>query len=268
VLHAWIYHQGHDFWSPPHYLAHQLGADDALPLGIQQMCNGGPAALETAAAWLTADPDAGHALVTTADCFVGPGFDRWRGDYGVAYGDAATAVVLRPGLHDDDALHLLGLDTVAAPALESVHRGEDGFSPAPRWHGPTVDVRRTKKAFLAAHGPDLLFDATRGAVARAVRRALDEAGIAPDDPRIRHVLLPRLGRQALEAAYRPAVDLLRRAEVHDLGADTGHLGAGDTAANLAALLDRQLLSPGDIAVAVSGGGGFTWSATVVRAPGR
>ncbi|RKE20783.1 ketoacyl-ACP synthase III family protein [Streptomyces sp. TLI_171] len=266
VLHAWIYHQGHDFWSPPHYLAHRLGADRAFPLGIQQMCNGGPAAVQTAVAWLTADPGLGHALVTTADSFCGPGFDRWRGDYGVAYGDAATALLLHAGQREDDVLHLLAVAGAAAPELESVHRGDDPFSPAPRWHGPTVDVRRPKKAFLAAHGPDRLFDATRECVDRAVRTALDRAGLTPDDPQLRHVMLPRLGKQALDAGYRPAVAFLAGAEVHDLGPGTGHLGAGDTAANLADLVDRRLLAPGELAVAVSGGAGFTWSAAVVRAP--
>src|SRR4051794_6784884 len=41
VVHNWIYHQGHDMWSPPHYVAHQLGATKATPYGLQQGCNAG-----------------------------------------------------------------------------------------------------------------------------------------------------------------------------------------------------------------------------------
>jgi len=39
LVHAWTWHQGHDFWSPAHYVASRLGARKALPFGVQQMCN-------------------------------------------------------------------------------------------------------------------------------------------------------------------------------------------------------------------------------------
>ncbi|MFD4258432.1 hypothetical protein ACFWR9_12565, partial [Streptomyces sp. NPDC058534] len=41
LLHAWIHYQGHDLWSPAHFVADRLGADSAVPLGVQQVCNGG-----------------------------------------------------------------------------------------------------------------------------------------------------------------------------------------------------------------------------------
>ena len=100
LAHAWMYHQGHDLWSPAHYVARRLGAPRALPVGVQQVCNGGAAALGFVTAWL-ATADSAEAsrprlgLVTTADRFAEPGFDRWASDYGVAYGDGGTAVVLR-----------------------------------------------------------------------------------------------------------------------------------------------------------------------------
>src|SRR5689334_12377422 len=84
VVHAWTYHQGHDFWSPPHYVAAQVGAGDALAIGVQQMCNGAAAALEVAATRMATDPGISRCLVTTADRFCGPGFDRWSGDYDTA----------------------------------------------------------------------------------------------------------------------------------------------------------------------------------------
>ncbi|MGH3991646.1 MAG: 3-oxoacyl-ACP synthase, partial [Pseudonocardiaceae bacterium] len=65
VVHAWTYYQGHDFWSAPHFVAHGIGAARAVPVGVQQMCNGGAAAVEVAAARLLADPDVARAVVTT-----------------------------------------------------------------------------------------------------------------------------------------------------------------------------------------------------------
>jgi 2-polyprenyl-6-methoxyphenol hydroxylase-like FAD-dependent oxidoreductase/3-oxoacyl-[acyl-carrier-protein] synthase III len=266
VAHAWTYHQGHDFWSPAHYIASQLGADRAVPFGIQQMCNGGGIALQLAATQLAAEPEEASALVTTADRFCAPGFDRWHGDYGLWYGDGATAAVLSSRTGPDDDLELLAIHTVAAPDIETMHRGEDGFSAAPHQHGEAVDIRRTKKAFLQAHGKEHFSAVVAEKVPAVVRAALAEAGLRASDERVRCVLLPRLGRTPLQDAYEPALAAVTPAPALDLGEDTGHLGAGDLLANLAALVERELLAPGEIALALSAGGGFTWSCAVVRRP--
>ncbi|MDI6100399.1 ketoacyl-ACP synthase III family protein [Actinoplanes sp. NEAU-A12] len=256
VAHAWIHHQGHDFWSPAHYLAHRLGAARALPVGVRQMCNGGVAALELAATRIMADPATERALVTTADRFAAPAFDRWRADYGVAYGDGATALLLARG---DGPYRLLSVASTAAPELELMHRGDDSFGASP---GAVIDVRRTKRAFLAAgHGPRFTRTAN-DAVCRVVRQALAEAG----EPRVHAVALPRLGGAVLDDGYRPGLRAagLRRAAVLRFGRGTGHLGAGDAAANLAEMAHLRLLRPGQVALVLSAGAGFTWSCLVVR----
>jgi 3-oxoacyl-[acyl-carrier-protein] synthase-3 len=266
LAHAWINHQGHDFWSPAHYVAREVGAVNAVPFGVQQMCNGGAVALATAAASLLADPRAGAALVTTGDQFRRPGFDRWAGDYGVMYGDAGTALVLRAGTRPDDAFHLLSLVTLAAPDLEEVHRGDDPFTDVPRGRGPVIDVRRSKKAFLSRYGSDMLVRRTVACVDRLLDQALDDAGLAGGAEEVQVVALPRLGAAALDSSYRPALGRLGAARSLDLGRTTGHLGAGDLAANLHALAAAGEIDPGRVAVVISGGGGFTWSAVVVRRP--
>jgi 3-oxoacyl-[acyl-carrier-protein] synthase-3 len=80
LVHSYLYHQGFDIWSPAHYIAHQAGTAGSLPVNVQQTCNGGALALHLAATWMTATPDASAALVTAADRFAGPGFDRWTSD--------------------------------------------------------------------------------------------------------------------------------------------------------------------------------------------
>ena len=35
VVHSFIYPQGHDFWSSPHFLASGFGALKASPMGVQ-----------------------------------------------------------------------------------------------------------------------------------------------------------------------------------------------------------------------------------------
>lgn len=267
VAHAWTYHQGHDFWSPAHYVARFVGATGAVPVGIQQMCNGGAAALDVAVARLRSDASPAAALVTTADRFCRPGFDRWRGDSSLWYGDGATAMVVhRPDVARGDFV-LLAMVTTAAADMEWMHRGRDAFSPAARWSGAAIDVRRTKRAFLDGVGKADFARRVADNVGAVVEQALTRAGVAPDSPRLRFLAMPRLGRAALEKVYEPAVAGLTKAEVLDLGRRTGHLGAGDLPANLAALAAEPMLAPGDIALVLSAGAGFTWSCLVVRRPG-
>ncbi|MCE0444619.1 hypothetical protein LT493_02255 [Streptomyces tricolor] len=116
----------------------------------------GATGIELAATALLADPECGPGLVTTADRFQPPVWDRWLGDFGMAVGDAATAVVVHRGEYPADLLlHATG--TVSVPELEEMHRGNDAFNTAPLEHSPVIDVRRTKRAFIRRHGIDRFY---------------------------------------------------------------------------------------------------------------
>jgi 3-oxoacyl-[acyl-carrier-protein] synthase-3 len=217
-------------------------------------------ALELAAIRMFADPSLEHALVTTGDRFAEPGFARWNCDYGVSYGDGGTAIVLgrRQG-----PFTLLSVTATGAPQLEEMHRGDDPFSAAARSHGPRVDVRRTKKAFLTANGSEAFARTCARALRSAIETALAEAGVLAEE--ISLVALPRLGYGVLEQAYLPTVTELIPAPALVMGRRTGHLGAGDAAANLVELHHRQALEVGGLALLISGGAGFSWSCLIVRA---
>jgi 3-oxoacyl-[acyl-carrier-protein] synthase III len=261
LVHAHTWYQGHDFWSPVAYIQDQIGATAAVGYALAQMCNGGTGAIELAATRLAADERARRALITTADRFAAPGFDRWAGDYGVAYGDGATAMLLsrEPG----DA-RLLSSVTLLRGDLERMHRGDDQFSPAPGQRPGPVDVRRTKKAFLARAGRDAFSRAALDALRLVIKTSLDEASIEPSDPRVRWCLAPRLGRHVLNDAYLPVLEINQQVATPSWGTRTGHLGAGDVIANLADLLSCQDARPGDIALLIGAGAGFSWSCTVAE----
>jgi 3-oxoacyl-[acyl-carrier-protein] synthase-3 len=106
----------------------------------------------------------------------------------------------------------------------------------------------------------------RRSVQLAIQRALADADLAPDDPQVRYLALPRIGFVALRDFFRPPVDEvgLRHAEILDLGRATGHLGAGDSIANLADLQSGDRMAPGEIALLLSVGNGHTWSCVAVR----
>lgn len=262
VVHAWLYHQGHDFWSPPHYVAHQVGAHNTNPVGVQQTSNGCAAAIELAVSRMVADPSVTRCLVTTADCFPPPGFDRWNSDFDVAYGDGATALLLdRAG----GPYQLLSVASVSAPEFEVLYRADDPFTPAPRSRASVVDAKRTKALFRASGGLPRFAATLRRAVQQAVRQALADAELEPDDPRVRYLTLPRIGSTALRDFFMPPLMELRLRHVDflDLGRGSGHLGAGDSAANLAEVRASNRMAPGDVVLLLSVGNGFTWTCIAV-----
>ena len=269
LAHAFCYYQGHDYFSPAHFIADRLCARDAVPVGVFQLSNGGAAAVQLAAAQLLADPRTESALVTTADCFGEPGFDRWRGDYGVGYGDGATALVLR---HADRSrrgdLNLLAINSATAAEFGTMMHAADRFAPAPRWIAGTVNARRNKKAYLKANGSEAFTKTQQEKLREVVINALADAGVEPDDPALRHVLLPRVARVVLEEAYIPTLAEITPARPVDLGTNTGHLGAGDLLASAAAVAGDAMLAPGEIAVLLSVGAGFSWSCAVVQSPAQ
>jgi len=263
TVHAWLYHQGHDFWSAPHYVASGVGARRATPLGVQQTSNGSVAALEVAVGRLALDPALARCLVTTADCFAPPGFDRWFGDIDVAYGDAGTALLLS---RSAGPYRLLSIASVSAPEYEVMYRGNDAFSPAPRMIRDRVSARTTKLYFRAGGGWPKFVALLRRSVQQVVLTAIADAGLVPDDRRLRYLVMPRIGTGALAQFYVPSVRELElpHAEVLVLGRDTGHLGAGDVIANLADLIAGDRLAPGEVALLLSAGNGYTWSCVAVR----
>jgi 3-oxoacyl-[acyl-carrier-protein] synthase-3 len=270
VCHAWMYYQGHDLWSPAHYIARELGAFRALPVGIQQVCNGGCAGIELTAARLMASreraADAVYwGLITTADRFAEPGFDRWVSDYGVAYGDAGTAMVLRAPAGRGDVL-LLSVATTAAPELEGMHRGADPFTPAARIQREQVDMRATKRAYMREHGNEPFVLANRRSIHTIIAEALRDAGMYARDPRLRYAVLPRFGRRTLDDSWIPVLNECIDVELMDFGRATGHLGAGDATASVADLVRQGALAPGEVAFVFSAGAGFTWSCLLVQAP--
>ncbi len=262
LIHAWTHHQGLDFWSPAHYITREIEARNAVPVGIQQMCNGGAMAIELAASRLLVEDTTRHALITTADRFTAPEFDRWRSDYGIAYGDAATAIVLGG---EQGPWQLTAITTTAASELEPMHRGEEPFEQSTADNDP-LDIRSRKRAFMQANGRERFTELATRCTRRVVERSLRDADGAGNGTRPRLVLLPRLGAAILDSSYRPALNIkeLGQADVVWAGAYSGHLGAGDLAANLAELESHSALEPGDTVLLISAGGGFTWTCLVLE----
>ena len=248
VIHASIHDQGMGvFWNPATALQAELCLPCALPLALRQGCDGLLLALELAMHQLQANP--GHrALLVGSDRFAGTGFCRVTSDYGIVYGDGAAAVVLGqgPGLARVVAVH-----TVTDSGLVALHH-----SPGPN----LFDVRAAKRRFLSTHGQHRLRNATRAALMELKQQMVRH--LRPGA--LRHVLLPHLGRDLLRDNYFAVFEGAESLCPLDWGLSLGHLGTTDQLVTLHHLMQTGVAKPGEQALLIGAGAGFSWTAVLLE----
>ncbi|MDH6112506.1 3-oxoacyl-[acyl-carrier-protein] synthase-3 [Kitasatospora sp. MAP12-15] len=260
VVHACFGHQGQEFWQPASYVQNNSVGGSGLVAEVRQGSNGSLVALELAASWLAARP-AEAALVTSADWFQLPYFDRWNSDDFQVYGDGAGAAVLssRTGF-----ARIRATVTVSDPTLESLYRGAEGWTTGPFASGRQIDMRNRKVHYLAA-GPDRAGQA----IARMKRNLLDAVGSALRDAGtdldgIAHVVHPNTGEGTVRNAFYAPLGIDADRTVYEWGRDYGHIGAADQLVNLDHLATSGRVTPGDLVLVLGVGIGFTWSVMILE----
>ncbi|MEU9319680.1 ketoacyl-ACP synthase III family protein [Streptomyces sp. NPDC048295] len=269
LLHASLYDQGNALWGTASYVQRRVLPGGCPALEVRQVSNGGMAALFLASTMLSPGtgpgPGCGQVLVTTADRFCPPGFDRWHSDPGTVYADGGTSMLLsaREGF-----ARVRSLVLVSDPALEGMHRAGDPFGVARTAPPGVLDLEGHKKRYVDRAG--MSFSVARVAAGQrdAVKEALADAGVSTAE--ISRWVLPHFGRRRLETnCLRPlGIDAERTA--WEFSSRVGHLGAGDQIAALEHLVVSGALRAGERCVLMGVGAGFTWSCAVVevtRAPG-
>src|SRR5262249_30197864 len=192
------------------------------------------------------------ALITTADRFCLPGFDRWRSDPSTICGDGATAVVLstRAGFAE-----LRGLVTVSDSGLERGGRGDRGFSDAPLAAGRPIDMTPNSDSLVRELGLETLLNRIEAGQREAVVRACAQAGVKLSD--VDWYVLPNMGRTRMRAQYFDPFGIDPQRSTWPWGRQVGHLGAGDQFGGLAHLVSAGTLEPGQTCVLAGIGAGFT-----------
>lgn len=261
LLHAYVWYQGLDFWSPASYIHHALLGESrtAQAIDLNQMCSGAMAALQLAADHLAADPDRRAAIVTTADRFQPPGFDRWHAEgASMVFGDGAGALVLA---RSRGFARLLAVRSVADTTLEPMNRGDSEltlYSPASQG---SVDVQSRRAGFLQQMDiGEVIARMSRG-LTEAVHGVLDEAGLTITD--VSRFVFPNVGLGRLTDFIKPlGIDVSQT--VWELGRTTGHVGAADPITGLTHLFEQGQLSVGERVMLVGIGYGFFWSCALVE----
>ncbi|MFJ7779777.1 ketoacyl-ACP synthase III family protein [Streptomyces yangpuensis] len=260
LLYSVLKHNGINVANPTSYVQREVGSAAAFAAEVRAGSNGGLAALELACDRLAARADANLALVTCADIWGPPHFDRWRADSGLVFGDGGSAVAVstRGGF-----ARLRSLVTTQDPELEGLHRGNDGFGDFRNGADHPIDLFQRAQAFLERMPKEELWK--RGAVGlhAAVARATDEAGITLEAAD--HVVLPHFGSQLLRRQVLQPVGLSDFSRTTwEFARRVGHLGAGDQFAGLNHLAESGTLRPGQHIVVIGVGGGFNWSCAVLE----
>ena len=224
LLHAHVWYQGLDMWSPSSYIHHALlgGNRTAQPLELNGQCAGLVAALQLAAEHLVADPDRRAAVVTTAERFAMPAFDRWHAEGAhINFGDGAAGVVLARGR---GVARLVAARSAVDTTLELMYRGNDEFTLfSPAAQGPlNLEARKAVlEEELGMH--ETIAQLDRG-LAEAVYGVLDEAGLTISD--VARFSFPNVGLAILSGWVKMfGIDVSQTA--WELGRTTGHVGAAD-----------------------------------------
>ncbi|AUG78803.1 3-oxoacyl-ACP synthase [Kitasatospora sp. MMS16-BH015] len=260
VLHASMFHQGQDMWTPAHYVQREVLGGNALALDISPGANGGLAGLELAASHLASHPADRAVLLTCADAFRLPRFDRWRSDDNGVFGDGAAALVLsRYG----GPLQLLASASAASPELEPVCRGYDGWTDTPYERPGPVDIRGRKAAWFAKEpNPAAVFGRLAAQMHATVGQALRDAEATLGE--VAFLVHANFGTPFAEGQFHKPLGIEAGRTMHDWGLDVGHVGGADQLLGLHQLVESGRARQGDLILLLGASMGFSWTAAVAR----
>ena len=253
VIYNAIHRHGNpQLWCPASYLQSELAAVDAIPLTINQGCNSQLLSIDVMRKILLGH-DKNYALAVAADKFSGSSFDRWRSDYGIVYGDAASAVVLSKV---SGIAKILSLENHFDPELESLHRLSTEYDEqSSNYQELHYLVRLSKKKFMEQYGSEMVMESTRNAMKMLHAKTFESKRISPDS--IKYFIFPNLGKKILDENYFFISPMAEERSLWEFGRKVGHLGAGDCITGLTHLIEHKKLSRGDRILCIGAGSGFS-----------
>jgi 3-oxoacyl-[acyl-carrier-protein] synthase III len=263
VMHGATGGQGLYYWPGAAYIQNQTVGGRAMSAEVKQMSNSGMAVFELAAAYLLTKPTPSSALVTTAEIYTMPHFDRYRSDKGQVRGDGASAIVLSRGTGGGVA-KLLSTASIGDATHERLYRGDQPWENYPGANGWPLDLRiRTKEYLMSgAQIPDIITSVAANQH-KVIDEALDDAGVSLDD--VARFIFPNTGLTLVDWEARKrefGMDVSK--STWDWGRHMGHMGGGDQAAGLTHLLETRAVHPGDKVILTGIGGGFNFSCAVLE----
>ena len=259
LLHAVAGYNGLEAWNCASYLQNEILSGHGFAYEIRQLSNGAVGAVELAAGFLGSHTGRRAALITTADVFPAPVWDRWTASPGLIFGDGASAMVLSK---DRGFAKVLSVASTCDPGLEGMQRGDSPFYGYADPAQYPVDIRSRTHEFADVVPIKQAAKRMAEGLHAAADEACADAGMRIAD--VDHVVVPNFGRELLqhECLDPLGVDVSRT--VWEWGREIGHVGAADQFAGLARLVETGAAEPGQTVLLVGVGGGFNWTCVLLR----
>ncbi|MEV0319439.1 ketoacyl-ACP synthase III family protein [Streptomyces sp. NPDC050658] len=268
LLHATVAFSGLDGWNVASYLQHRVLGGNGLSFEVRQQSNGAMAAIELAAAFLTAGGDRPAALVTASDRFPMPVWNRWRIYPGLVFGDGASAAVFsRTG----GFARVLSAVSSSRPDLERAQRAGLPFLEYPDTTDervyPTNLIQRMQNFADEEYDGRIteVFKVMNEALIASVEGAAAEAGIRPADAD--HLVFPNFGRTMLRQEVLMPLGLGPERTAFEWARTVGHAGATDQFGAIEHLVRTGRLRPGQRVLMTGIGLGFNWTTAVLEITG-
>ena len=256
IVHAVALHTGLEAWNGGAYIGNELGFPETLAIEIRNTCAGSIVGIDLLARRLGAQ---GYGLLTAADVWRLPMFDRWATDSGLAYGDAGAAIVLS---RSSGPFQVLSTTLIQNSRFEQMHRGNAPLD-LPEYREPLPFSMRARSADYAhAYGLESFWEANSEGLQRSVDQALDEAGI--EYATVRAWSVPHFGETLLRRQCLEPLGLALTDTTSRFGSQVGHTGAADPLLGLQHLRSESALTPGDHVALIGIGAGFTWGCAALR----
>ncbi|WP_104196412.1 ketoacyl-ACP synthase III family protein [Cryobacterium sp. M15] len=256
IVHAVALHTGLEAWNGAAYIGNGVGHPSTLAIEIRNTCAGSIVGIELLARYLSPN---GVGLLTAADIWRLPMFDRWGTDSGLAYGDAGAALALS---RTTGPFQILSTAVIQNSRFEQMHRGNASID-QPEYRGSLpFSMRKRSADYARSNGLDDFWQANTEGLRQAVDQAINDAGISRHE--IRAWSLPHFGKTLLRRQCLEPLGLDPAATTSDFGARVGHTGAADPLLGLDYLRSESRIRTGDYIAMIGIGAGFTWGCAIVR----
>lgn len=254
-------HKDYYVWSSAPKIQHELGAKSAYAFEIMNVSSCFPIALKVAKDMIASDQSIQNILLA-GGCKESQIIDyanpRSRFMFNFADGGTAALItrdtcqseILESAILTDGSFH----DDVRMPAGGSKHFASRETVEKNLHYIDVKDPQSMKERLDPVSIAN--FD-------HVVREALHRSGYTPQDMKL---LLPLHTKRSMFKELLQSLELPEEKAIY-LN-HHGHMSSLDPCIGLHFAQERGLLKPGDIAVAVSAGTGYTWAATVVKWKGE
>lgn len=254
-------HKDYYVWSSAPKIQHELGAKNAYAFEIMNVSSCFPIALKVAKDMIASDQSIQNILLV-GGCKESQIIDyanpRSRFMFNFADGGTAALItrdsshseILESAILTDGSFH----DDVRTPAGGSKHYASRETVEKNLHYIDVKDPQSMKERLDPVSIAN--FD-------HVVREALHRSGYSPQDMKL---LLPLHTKRSMFKELLQSLELPEEKAIY-LN-HHGHMSSLDPCIGLHFAQERGLLNPGDIAVAVSAGTGYTWAATVVQWKGE